>query len=165
MGSDKAHYLLNNDPIAKDLLNAAIPVRMAYIGPDGDPRVIPISFIFNGDTFEIFTLPASPKVAALRANPKVALTVDTESQPPRLLMVRGTATLTLVDGIPDDYLDTGRRLLRDSVQYANWEAHVTSLWDQLVRISITPTWAKVFDFGHQAPAAVLDVRKEKGYVH
>jgi hypothetical protein len=137
-------------------------MRLGYIGLDGDPRVIPISFIYNGVTFEIFTLPGSPKVAALRANPKVALTVDTESQPPRLLLVRGTAAVTMVEGVPDDFIDTGHRLLRDELQFAAWEKHVRTLYDRMVRISIAPQWSKVFDFGSQAPAAVIKVRKEKG---
>ncbi|MFH5210407.1 hypothetical protein ACHIPZ_19670 [Antrihabitans sp. NCIMB 15449] len=47
----------------------------------------------------------APKLASLRANPAVALTVDTESHPPRILLIRGTVELDVVDGIPDEFLE------------------------------------------------------------
>jgi hypothetical protein len=155
------YHLLDCDPLAQELLNAAIPVRLGYIGLDGAPRVVPIGFVYNGATFEMFTLPAAPKAAALRANPRVALTVDTEGQPPHVLMVRGTAAVELVDGTPDDYIDTGRRLLAKH-DFAAWERQVRWMYDQMVRISVTPTWAKVFDFETRVPAAVEQVTREKG---
>jgi hypothetical protein len=39
----------------------------------------------------------APKVKALAANPKVALTVDTDSFPPHVLLVRGEAAVEVVD--------------------------------------------------------------------
>jgi Pyridoxamine 5'-phosphate oxidase len=44
------------------------------------------------------------KLPALRRNPAVALTIDTESHPPKVLLIRGRAELDVVDGIPDEYL-------------------------------------------------------------
>jgi hypothetical protein len=34
----------------------------------------------------------------------VALTIDTEVHPPKILLIRGRAELDFVDGIPDEYL-------------------------------------------------------------
>src|ERR1700674_3582156 len=36
------------------------------------------------------------------SNPRVAPTIDTQTQPPRILLVRGTASMEIVDGVPDD---------------------------------------------------------------
>ncbi len=36
--------------------------------------------------------------------PVVALTIDTEVHPPKILLIRGRAELDFVDGIPDEYL-------------------------------------------------------------
>ncbi|MDQ2997194.1 MAG: hypothetical protein M3R61_09095 [Chloroflexota bacterium] len=36
-----------SDPLAQELLNSNIPARLAYTGPDGFPRVIPIGFLWN----------------------------------------------------------------------------------------------------------------------
>ena len=44
------------------------------------------------------------KLPALRKNPAVALTIDTEVHPPKILLIRGVAELDEVDGIPDEYL-------------------------------------------------------------
>ena len=86
-------------PYAQQLLNGPEPARMAYVGLDGDPRVIPIGFWTEGARIVVATLPKSAKVSALQHNPKVALTIDQGTFPPKVLLVRGTAELELVEGI------------------------------------------------------------------
>ncbi len=63
-------------PYSQQLLNGPEPARLAYNGVDGGPRVIPIGFWTEGNQVLMATLPKSAKVAALRNNPKVALTID-----------------------------------------------------------------------------------------
>ena len=59
----------------------------------------------------------APKLPALRSNPAVALTIDTEVHPPKILLIRGRAELDVVDGIPDEYL-AGERHLQDDARAA-----------------------------------------------
>ena len=73
-----------NDPLAQELVQSSIPARLAYVGPDGFPRAIPIGFHWNGAQFVLCTVPHAPKVSALKANPKVALTVGTNAFPPHV---------------------------------------------------------------------------------
>src|SRR4051794_34970121 len=87
-------------PYAQQLLNGPEPARMAYVGLDGDPRVIPIGFWTEGEQVVMATVPKSAKVAALRKHPKVALTIDQGAFPPKVLLIRGTAAVELVQGIP-----------------------------------------------------------------
>ena len=61
-----------SDPLAQELMQSSIPARLAYVGPDGFPRAIPIGFHWNGTQFVLCTVPHAPKVPALKANPKVA---------------------------------------------------------------------------------------------
>ena len=61
-----------SDPLAQELMQSSIPARLAYLGPDGFPRAIPIGFRWNGVEFVLCTVPHAPKVPALKANPKVA---------------------------------------------------------------------------------------------
>jgi hypothetical protein len=129
------------------LLNASIPARLAYIGTDGFPRVIPIGFYWNGVEIVVCTAPTAPKVRALAANPKVALTIDTDAAPQRALFVRGTATAELVDGVPPEYFAAARKGSTDEAQAREFEAQVRLVHKQMVRFKITPEWAKVFDFG------------------
>ena len=106
-------------PYAQQLLNGPEPARMAYNGLDGDPRVIPIGFWTEGERVVMATVPKSAKVAALRANPKVALTIDQGAFPPKVLLIHGTAEVELVEGIPDGYLAAGRKVMTDD-QYPDW---------------------------------------------
>ena len=103
----------------------------------GDPRVIPIGFWTEGQRVVMATLPKSAKVAALRKNPKVALTIDQGAFPPKVLLIRGTAEVRLVEGIPDGYLTAGRKVMADD-QYTEWVAGVQGLCDEMVVITITP---------------------------
>lgn len=148
-------------PYARQLLNGPEPARMAYVGLDGDPRVIPIGFWIEGARIVMATLPKSAKVAALHNNPKVALTIDQGAFPPKVLLIRGTAEVEPVEGIPDGYLTAGRKVMTDD-QYADWVAGVQGLYDEMVVITITPTWAKLLDFETTIPKAVEDLIKEKG---
>ena len=147
-------------PYAQQLLNGPEPARFAYDGLDGDPRVIPIGFWVEGERILMATVPKSAKVAAVRKNPKVALTIDTGAFPPKALLIRGTAEVELVQGVPEGYLLAGHKVMTDE-QYPEWEAGVKSLYAEMGVITVTPTWAKLLDFETTIPKAVEDLIKEK----
>ena len=148
-----------HDPLAQELLHSAIPVRMAYSGTDGLPRAIPIGFLWKDERIVVCTSSNAYKVKALSANPKVALTIDTEA-PYRALLVRGTASLEIVDGVPPEYLEASRKAMNDEQQAQAFEAEVRSLYEQMARISIAPEWAKVLDFQTRLPSAVEELVKK-----
>jgi hypothetical protein len=147
-------------PYAQQLLEGPEPARLAYTGVDGDPRVIPIGFWIEGDHIAMATVPASAKVAALRRNPRVALTIDRGAFPPKVLLLRGTADLDLVAGVPDGYLAAGHKVMTDE-QYPGWVAGVQALYDEMVVITVTPTWVKLLDFETTIPQAVEDLIRRK----
>jgi hypothetical protein len=150
------------DPVAQRLLSSANPARLAYVARDGTPRVVPIGFLWDGSTFVLGTVPASAKVAALEANPAVALTIDTSPPvwPPNVLLVRGTARVTLVDGVFPEYVAASRKVT-PAEHFSDWEAGVQALYDQMTRIDITPTWVKIHDFETRIPKAVEDLARSK----
>ncbi|MFB6725719.1 pyridoxamine 5'-phosphate oxidase family protein [Kribbella sp. NPDC056345] len=147
-------------PYAQQLLNGPEPARFAYTGLDGDPRVIPIGFWMNGGRLEIATIPRSAKVAALKKNPKVALTIDKGAFPPKVLLLRGTAEVELVQGIPEGYLVAGRKVMTDE-QYGDWLVGVKSLYTEMTLITVTLTWAKLLDFETTLPKAVEELLGEQ----
>jgi nitroimidazol reductase NimA-like FMN-containing flavoprotein (pyridoxamine 5'-phosphate oxidase superfamily) len=134
-----------NDPVAQELLRSAIPARLAYVGMDGTPRVIPIAFYWTGGEIVVCTSPTSPKARALRANPHIALTLDTERAPWTQLLVRGKAEIEIVDGIPPEYLKASEKGMPEE-QWDQFAEQVRAMYPQMARIRIVPTWAKVFDF-------------------
>lgn len=153
--------LLNGDPYARRLLTSSIPARLAYIGLDGSPRVIPIAYHFDGARFVLATIDFSPKVKAIQANPAVSLTIDTEDQPPLALLVRGAATVSFVEGVVPEYLEANRRMIPEDA-YPAFKKQVTELYDRMARIEIAPTWAKMLDFETRAPSSVMELASAKG---
>ena len=142
-----------SDPLARELMQSSIPARLAYVGPDGFPRAIPIGFYWNGVEFVLCTVPHAPKVPALKANPKVGLTVDTNAFPPHVLLVRGTAAIDIVDGVAPEYLEASRKAIPPE-QWDAFEAGVRAMYKQMARIKITPLWAKLLDFQTRFPTPI-----------
>jgi nitroimidazol reductase NimA-like FMN-containing flavoprotein (pyridoxamine 5'-phosphate oxidase superfamily) len=135
-------------PGARGLLESATVARLAYNGPDGLPRVIPIAFYWNGERIVVCTATTAPKVRALSARPDVAITIDAGDTPAaaKSLLVRGFAHLETVDGVADEYLEAAKKAL-DPDTHAAFEGQVRSMYEQQVRISIEPRWARFYDFG------------------
>jgi hypothetical protein len=149
-----------NRPISQELLNRDL-ARLAYVARDGTPRNVPIGFTWNGSEMVMCTATNAPKVEALRHNPAVALTIDTEVHPPRLLLVRGRAELDVVEGIPDEYFQSNGAYAMTAEQRVEWEREVRSLFDSMVRIVVTPTWAKLIDFETILPSAVEELIRQR----
>jgi hypothetical protein len=153
-----------NRPISQELLARGI-TRLAYVAKDGTPRNVPIAFTWNGSQVVMCTSKNAPKLDALRTNPSVALTIDTEVHPPKILLIRGRAELDVVDGIPDEYLEMNGSYQMTAEQRVEWEAEVRSLYDGMVRIVVTPTWAKLIDFDTTLPSAVEELVRERENRH
>ena len=150
-----------NKPISQELLARDI-TRLAYVGHDGTPRNVPIAFVWNGAEIVMCTTKNAPKLPALRQNPMVALTIDTEVHPPKILLIRGRAELDVVDGIPHEYLQANGTYQMTPEQRVEWEAEVRSLYhDGMVRIIVTPTWAKLIDFETTLPSAVEELVRQR----
>jgi len=149
-----------NRPLSRELLSRDM-VRFAYVAKDGTPRNIPIIFTWNGSEIVVCTPKNSPKLPGLRNNPAVALTIDTEEHPPKILLIRGQAELDVVDGIPDEYLKTTSTYEMTPEQRVSWEAEIRSLYNGMVRIVVTPTWAKLIDFETTLPSAVAELIQQR----
>jgi hypothetical protein len=149
-----------NRPISQELLVRDL-ARLAYIAKNGTPRSIPIAFTWNGSEIVMCTSKNAPKLRALRHNPAVALTIDTEVHPPKILLIRGEVELDVVEGIPDEYLQMNGTYEMTAEQRVEWEAEVRSLYDGMVRIVVTPTWAKLIDFETTLPSAVEELVRQR----
>jgi nitroimidazol reductase NimA-like FMN-containing flavoprotein (pyridoxamine 5'-phosphate oxidase superfamily) len=137
-----------HQPGATELLNSGPPLRLAYTGHDGYPRVIPIGFLWTGEQIVVCTIPGSPKVRAISAQPHVAITIDTGDTPAtaRSLLIRGYAELATVDGVPDEYIAAAAKTLTPS-ELEGFGQQVRSTYKQMARITIHPRWARFYDFG------------------
>lgn len=137
-----------NQPAAQTLLTEANLLRLAYDGTDGTPRVVPIGFFWTNGRIVICTATTAPKVRALEQRPAVAITIDSGDTPmdAKALLLRGTAVLETVDGVPEEYIAGARKVMPPD-QIPGFQQAVEAMYPQMVRISIEPQWAKFFDFG------------------
>ena len=129
----------------EEILRTATLARLAYAGVDGTPRVIPIGFLWTGQVVVVATHPTAPKFAALRARPRVALTIDTP-RPARCLLLRGEAEIEVIDGPVPEYLEAAAKSM-EGEELAAFEEACRETYDRMARISIVPDWARYFDFG------------------
>jgi hypothetical protein len=151
--------LLGSD-VARRLLSSTIPARFAYLAQDGTPRVVPTWFHWTGGELVMPTFLAAPHVRhaaarlrALQANPAVAITIDTESFPPEVLLVRGRVSLTEVDGVPPEYALAARRYLGEEAA-ASYLAQIDQPGTRMARIAVRPTWVAIVDFQRRSPSAL-----------
>lgn len=137
-----------DEPGAQELLASPQPIRLAYAGSDGFPRVVPVGFLWKGGRLYVCTATSAPKVAALRERPKVAAVIDAgiSSSDAKQLLIRGTAEIEIVDGVAPEYFEAAAKG-EGGTDLAEFETAVRQVFDQQARISITPEWARYYDFG------------------
>ena len=140
-------------PASQELLRSKIPARLAYVWTDGTPRVVPINFHWNGRELVFGTAPKSPKVRALAKHAKVAITIDSEGFPHKVLSVRGSARLEQLDDIAPEYALAAERYM-GSEQGKAWVQQLRSMIPAMVRITVTPEWVGLIDFQTRFPSAL-----------
>lgn len=153
MPTQQGSLSLLDDPVAQRLLQSPTPARLAYNWTDGTPRVIPIGFHWNGKELVFGTPPDAPKVDALRDGTKVAVTIDTDTMPYKVLLIRGTVRTDIVDGIAPEYEQMVYRSLGRENGEA-WLANLRQICPQMVRVFVTPEWVGVQDFEMRFPNAI-----------
>ena len=153
MPCQQGDLALLQQPAAQALLQSKIPARLAYVATDGAPRVIPIWFHWNGKDIVMGTPPKAPKVKALARNPRVALTIDDNDFPQRVLLIRGNARLEPVSGVVPEYALAADRYFGPE-QGRAWVTQMGNMISSMVRITITPDWVGLLDFQTRFPSAL-----------
>ena len=117
-------------PGARNLLDSATLLRLAYNGSDGFPRVIPIGFYWNGNQIVVCTAATAPKVKALSSRPNVAITIEDRGLTP----MRIDLAITRADG------RTERMRIPASVWMQGARTHVVRVAraPEITRVEIDP---------------------------
>jgi hypothetical protein len=140
-------------PVAQELLRSNIPARLAYLWSDGTPRVIPIWFHWTGEEVVMGTPLKAPKTRVLPQNSKVALTIDANGFPYRVLLIRGTAKVSTVEGVVPEYAQAATRYLSEEGG-RGWVEQAKKWFPRMCRIAVRPEWVGVQDFEKRFPSAV-----------
>src|SRR5262245_23284319 len=153
MAEKRGDLSLLNDPMAQELLRSTIPARLAYVWRDGTPRVIPVWFHWSGQEIVLGTPLKAPKVQVISSNTKVALTIDTDKWPYKVLQIRGTTQVVTVTGVVPEYAHAAERYFGKE-QGEAWLKEISQLCAHMVRISIRPQWVALLDFQQRFPSAI-----------
>jgi hypothetical protein len=152
MTAHEARTILRTDPVAQQLLRSAIPARLAYTWRDGTPRVVPMWFHWTGEELLMGAPPNSPKMRVLAARPAVAVAIDGDEWPYRVLTVRGTAAVAEGEGFFPEYAAMARRYLGEAggEQFLALGRQTFARW---TRIAIRPEAVRLLDFRTDLPSA------------
>lgn len=115
--------------------------------------MIPIWFHWNGSEIVMASPSKAPKVKALAKNPRIALTIDDNIFPHKVLLVRGTARLEPVSGIVPEYALAAERYFGPD-QGKAWVAQFSQMISSMVRVTMTPDWVGLLDFQTRFPSAL-----------
>ncbi len=154
-GLEQGDLRLLDTDIARRRLASLSPLRLAYTALDGTPRVVPVGFHWTGEEIVMGGFAPSARGRALRANPRVALTIDTDDTPPEVLSIRGNAEVTEVQGVVPEY-ETYMRAGMTAEAADAYFAELVSRKVLMERIAVRPDWASVVDFKTRFPAAMPD---------
>lgn len=139
-----------DDPVVASLLDGPNLARLAYIGMDGRPRVVPVWFVAAGGEVLMVTGPKADKARALAANGAVALTIDSSQPPYKVLLIDGDAALERVEGMAPEYPGIVRRYLGPAA-----DGYLAALKvKRQVRIRVKPRAWRVFDFVRRYPKSL-----------
>ena len=110
---------------------------LATVRPDGRPHLIPVWFLWEGESILIFSKPANQKIRNLRQNPAVTVSLDTTDRGNDVIVLEGTAELVNDPGTTATlpaYASKYADLLADM----QWTAEdMAREYSQAIRITIT----------------------------
>ena len=112
-------------------------LKLATIGADGLPHIVPVWFVLDGDTLVFTAGEDSVKVRNIARNPGVAALVDDENPPFAFVQIRGTVEATR--NAPD-LLEWTTKIARRYMGEAQAEAYgKRNAVDEELLIRLTPT--------------------------
>ena len=109
MADDEQDYV--EERLAREVVMWLTTVRS-----DGQPQTSPVWFVWDGQSFLIYSIPRSQKVPNIRANPKVSLNLDGDGMGGGIVTIEGEARID--DGAPkahevETYADKYRQLIKE----------------------------------------------------
>jgi len=109
MAEDEQAYL-------EERLAREVVIWLTTVRPDGQPQTSPVWFVWDGQTFLIYSMPRSQKVPNIQGNPMVSLNLDGDGTGGGIVTIEGQARID--DGAPPasevgTYADKYRQLIND----------------------------------------------------
>jgi hypothetical protein len=151
--SRQGDLALLDEPVAQSLLKSTQPAHLAYVAKDGTPRVVPVWFHWTGAAHVVGSPPTSPKIQALSPSAPVAVSIDTEAWPYKVLQIRGRAVVDTVAGVAPEYALAAERYFGTD-QGRAWVGQIGAMFTTMARITVRPEWVALLDFETRFPGAI-----------
>ncbi|MFN8473990.1 MAG: TIGR03667 family PPOX class F420-dependent oxidoreductase [Anaerolineae bacterium] len=74
-------------------------IWLSSVRPDGRPHLVPVWFLWDGETLTIFSQPNNQKIRNLRANPHVTVALEAANEGEDVAILEGTAQLLSMDAV------------------------------------------------------------------
>ena len=88
---------------------------LTTVRADGQPQSSPVWFLWDGETFLVFSQPSAQKLRNLAGNPRVAVNLESDGTGDEVLTVDGTAAVD-PEVPPSDQLEEYRVKYREGIQ-------------------------------------------------
>ncbi|CAG1769817.1 hypothetical protein BAC2_00601 [uncultured bacterium] len=153
MATQQGSPSMLNDPVAQELLHSTNIAQLAYNWTDGTPRVIPIWFHWTGEEVVFAGPTAAPKFKAIQGQ-KVAISINSNTWPYKSLLIRGTARVSIVEGVAQEYAQAASRYFGPEGG-ESWLNQLGALGiKETGRVAVKPEWVGIHDFETRWPSAV-----------
>lgn len=105
-------------------------LRIATVGTDGYPSLVPVWFIRRGEDLLFTPRAASAFLGDLRRDPRVAVSVDEDALPYRKVTIRGDVRMVHDLGADDEWRDLYRSIAKRYISDEAADGYVDGTIDQ-----------------------------------
>ena len=128
---------------AEERLRSDLIAWLTTVTADGQPQSTPVWFLWEDDTFLIYSRPGKPKLENIAANPKVSVHLRGSEAGDDIATFDGTAEL-LEDAPPADRVPHYVSKYRQQMEGFGWTpARFAELYSEPIRV--TPTEARIWE--------------------
>ena len=118
-------------------LHAEPVIWLSSVRPDGRPHLVPVWFLWDGETVTIFSQPNNQKIRNIRANPNVCLALEAANEGEDVGILEGTAEFISMD-TAEAILPEYREKYQASIAELGWTPE-TMLASYSQPIRVTPS--------------------------
>lgn len=128
---------------AAERLGRELILWLTTVSPAGQPQTSPVWFLWIDGEILLYSRAATPRIANLQANPRVAANLDGDGEGGDVVSIEGVARIVseqaVADGVPPAYVAKYAALLA----HHGWTM-ASMLVDYPVEIRIRPTRARTW---------------------
>ncbi|BDE15450.1 MULTISPECIES: pyridoxamine 5'-phosphate oxidase family protein [Mycobacterium] len=145
--------MVADDPVVMDFLRRAMVARIATVSRNGRPHVNPLYFVCGNGKIYLGTTDRTLAALNVKANPRVTILFDIESEPDdrRILRIQGDATVRTDPGLCRWYV---RRDLRKYILSRR------GLRNSFAHARLLPAVRRFVTSGEKGVECVLEIRPE-----